>query len=321
MRGSLTEADVARHAEMLGNRVRKTFRARAGRYAAEGTTAFRLYDRDIPEVRAVVDWYDGDVVVAEYERDQTATVDDWLGRMGLAVTDALGLAPDRAHLKRRRTRPSAGDRYGATGAQSVKVVQEQGLRFEVELEGHVDTGLFGDHRLTRARVRRAALGRVVLNLYGYTGAFTVYAAAGGAMSSVTVDRSRQYLAWARRNLALNDLDLPEHRTVEDDAEHFLRAAARDGRSWDLVVLDPPSFSTAGVDAALDVQRDHRRLVIAALDVLRPGGTLWFSTNHQRFAPDLEGLGLREVTDETLPEDHRGRATHRCWESVRASRRG
>ena len=299
-------------AEMLGNRLRKNFRRLQGRFEREGVGAFRLYDWDVPEIRAAVDWYEGHLVVAEYEREQTRSAAGWLEAMGAAAASALGVEGGRVHLKVRRTRPRTGERYPRLGQTGERLaVRERGLRFWVNLTDHVDTGLFPDHRETRARVRTEASGKEVLNLFGYTGSFTCAAAAGGAVRTVTVDTSAPYLSWARENLALNGLAGAQNELVRADARDFL---ARSGPRFGLCVLDPPSFSTRSGALPFDVQRDHRALVLAALGALLPGGVLYFSTNHQRFEPRLEGLRAEEITRETAPRDYR-RTPHRCFRIV------
>jgi len=312
--------DVERHAVMLAHRVRKTFRRLHPRFERRQIGAFRLYDRDIPEVRVVVDWYEGHLVVAEYERRQTASIPGYLRRLAEAAGEALAVPPERVHGRRRRTRPAEGERYGRLSTTGRRVeVREGDLRFLVNLDDYVDTGLFPDHRETRRRVRAESPGKRFLNLFGYTGTFTCHAAAGGARTTTTVDRSAAHLRWARDNLELNDLWGERHALVTAEVDGFLAQAAREGLRWDLAVLDPPSFSTGRGAPSFDVQRDHRALVRRTLERLAPGGVLYFSTNHQRFDPQLDGLGpgeLREVTAETLPEDYRNRQVHRCWRLVR-----
>ena len=306
--------DIPRQAEMLANRVRKNFRRLRRPFEREGVGAFRLYDWDVPEIRAAVDWYEGHLVVAEYERSQTRAAAGWLEAMGEAAAAALGVSAGHVHLKRRRTHPARGERYGRQGHGGERIaVRERGLRFWVNLTDYIDTGLFPDHRETRARVRAEADGRDVLNLFGYTGSFTCAAAAGGARRTVTVDTSAPYLAWAGENLALNGLAGPRHELVREDARDFL---ARCGPRFTLCMLDPPSFSTRAGAAPFDVQRDHRALVEAALAALEPGGVLYFSTNHQRFEPRLQGLRAEEITRETAPPDYR-RTPHRCFRIVPA----
>lgn len=311
----LTPEQIERHADMLGNRVKKRFAHLSKRFARQDIDVFRLYDWDIPEVRAVVDWYGGHVVVAEYARLQTGP--DYLPRMGAAVGQALGVPPERVHLKERRTGTGEGPRYQASGRGGERFqVRERDLRFWVNFSDRLDTGLFADHRETRALVRGMASGRTFLNLYCYTGAFTVAAAAGGARGTTSVDRSATWLDWVADNLALNGLDGPAHEIVQEDTPRFLDAAQAAGRRWDLVFLDPPSFSGSRTSGdAFDVNRDHPDLVRRALAVTAPGGTLFFSTNHQRFEPRLDELPavrVEEITGVSIPEDYRNRQVHRLW---------
>ena len=285
---------------MLANRVRKAFRKLAPRFQRENVGAFRLYDRDIPEIRAAVDWYEGHLVVAEYGREQTRGA-PFLPTVARAAAEALEVPWERVHLKVRHT----GEKYRRlAGTGHRLVVRERDLRFQVNLDDYIDTGLFNDHRDTRARVRAESSGTKFLNLFAYTGSFTCAAGAGGARQTTSVDASRGYLAWAEENLALNGL---RGELVRSGVDEFLRGAG--SRRWTLCVLDPPSFSDKG-GAIFDVQRDHRSLIERVLAVLEPGGVLWFATNHQRFVPSLSGL--RYTEEDTVPVDYRNRAVHRAF---------
>ena len=300
---------LERQAQMLADRARKSLRKLHPRFQQRGVGAFRLYDRDIPEIRAVVDWYEGHLVIAEYERTQTQGL-PWLTTMAEAVAGALSVPMERVHLKRRRT----GKKYARLSRKNERIiVRENDLRYLVNLDDYIDTGLFADHRETRARVRAEARNAKFLNLFAYTGSFTCAAAAGGARRTVTVDTSEAYLGWARENLELNGLASERHELVRGDARDFL---ARAGRRFSLCVLDPPSFSTRAGAPPFDVQRDHRKLIESALAVLLPGGVLYFSTNHQRFEPRLDGLRATEITGETAPPDYR-RTPHRSFRMVNA----
>ena len=276
--------NLQEQARMLANRVRKNFRKLYPRFERQGVGAFRLYDRDIPEIRAAVDWYEGHLVVAEYAREQTRGV-PWLEAIASAAAEALSVPSERLHLKVRSTGASY-PRLARTGKRIE--VRERDLTFLVNLDDFIDTGLFADHRETRSRVRAEARGTKFLNLFAYTGSFTCAA----------------YLDWARDNLRLNGLS---GELVRSGVDAFLRAAG--ARRWTLCVLDPPSFSDSG-GRDFEVQRDHRDLIERALSVLSPAGVLWFSTNHQRFAPALEGL--RYTEEDTVPEDYRNRAAHRAF---------
>ena len=293
---------------MFANRVRKNFRKLHPRFEQRRIGAFRIYDRDIPEIRAAIDWYEGHLVVAEYAREQTAGI-PWLETMARAAADALEIPWERVHLRKRR----AGEKYERLARKGVRIeVREGDLRFLVNLDDYIDTGLFADHRETRALVRKEASGKRFLNLFAYTGTFTCSAAKGGALQTTTVDASQTYLDWARDNLRLNSLT--EGELVRADVGDFL---ARVGsRRWQLCVLDPPSYTDHG-GKVFDIQRDHRALIEKTLAVLEPGGVLWFSTNHQRFEPRLDGLEFLEMTQQTVPEDYRNRAAHRSFRIVNA----
>ncbi len=311
------QARIEKQAQMLANRVRKRFKHLHKRFARRNIEVFRLYDWDIPEIRAVVDWYDGHLVIGEYTRQQT--VPEWLPAMGRAVAEVLGVPGDKVHLKARRAGRQGGRRYERIDHTDRKIiVNERDLRFFVNPYDFVDTGLFSDHRNTRQMVREMAAGRDFLNLYCYTAAFTCYAAKGGARTTLSVDRADTAVRWARQNLELNAIPLGSHTLVQMHALDFLTKARAGGYTYDLAVVDPPSYSTTRVDGEqFDIARDHPRLLEAVIAVMRPGATVFFSTNHQDFQPRLTGLPLKaleEITEKTIPEDYiRRRAPiHRCW---------
>jgi 23S rRNA (cytosine1962-C5)-methyltransferase len=300
---------------MLANRVGKTFKKLAPGFAKEEIEVFRLYDWDIPEVRMVVDWYNGHLVCSEYTRQQTENLPEYALELSLAAARALNVPEENVHVKGRRTRPRTGDRYEKRERTGHRMpVKERGLSFWVNLDDFLDTGLFADHRETRQRVREEARGKRVLNLFCYTGAFSVYAAAGGARQVTSVDASRTYLDWAEDNFALNGLRADAHRFMKDDAREHLFYNKQRGDRYDLIVCDPPSFSVGREREDFDVQRDHPELVRACLDMLLPGGVLYFSTNHQRFESKLDTLGVpfEDITAKSVPKDYRNRTVHRCY---------
>lgn len=311
-------ANRYRHqADMLANRVKKRFRHLRKRFAKANIEVFRLYDWDIPEIRAVVDWYAGHLVVGEYTRRQSPP--EWLPMMGAAVGSALAVAPDQIHLKERFYGKGDGRRYRRIDhTDRMIVVSERDLKFLVNPWDYVDTGLFGDHRNTRQLVREMAGGKEVLNLFCYTGAFSCYAARGGARLTVSVDRSKTAVRWARRNYELNGLCEKENRLVQAHVFEFLSAARGKGQRFDLAVVDPPSFYTIeSENESFDVVADHVKLLKDVSALMRPGATVFFSTNHQNFTSRLESLnvsGILEITSQTIPEDyvHKRKTIHRCW---------
>ncbi|MBT2969150.1 MAG: oxidoreductase [gamma proteobacterium symbiont of Ctena orbiculata] len=299
------------------NRLRKNQRHWNKWARRRDISCYRLYDRDMPEFPLAVDWYEGEVHVQLFARKGREPLEAPAEKaVGEAVCEALEI-PAAALAFKTRQRQRGAAQYEKTGKPGRRrVIGEAGLKFEVDLHSYLDTGLFLDHRETRALIRRRAGGRRMLNLFAYTGSFSVYAAAGGALATTSVDLSNTYLDWTRRNLALNDFTEEEHQLVRSDVNEFLRQARRERRVYGLIVLDPPSFSNSKkMQATLDLQRDHRRLIEACLGLLIPGGELYFSTNKRRFKidPALASLpACEEITDQTVPDDFKRHPAHRCW---------
>ena len=312
-------------ADQIGDfrrRLAKRFKHLAKWARRQNYEAFRVYDRDIPEIPLAIDWYAGWLHVAEYDRPHERTEIEhevWLDRMLEAAAAELGVPPGQSFLKARR-RQRGGRQYEKVGQQkALLAVREGDLAFEVNLSDYLDTGLFLDHRTTRSLVRADAAGKRMLNLFCYTGSFSVSAAAGGAAETVSVDLSNTYLDWTRTNLARNNFtDAARHRTVRDEARAFLLHRSRRGEApFDLVVVDPPTFSrSAKSETPFDVERDHAELIGLVAENLSPGGVVYFSTNFRRFhlAADLlsERFTIREITSRTTPEDFRDRRPHRGW---------
>ena len=306
-------------------RLAKRFKHLAKWARRQGTEAFRIYDRDIPEIPLVIDWYAGWLHAAEYERPHDRTDiehDVWLDKMIEAAGAELGVPATQMFLKVRKRQRDGGQYEKVDQRQAVLEVQEGGLAFEVNLSDYLDTGLFLDHRQTRGMVRAEAQGKRMLNLFSYTGAFSVYAAAGGAAETVSVDLSNTYLDWTRTNLARNGFrDAGRHRLVRDEARAFLDHRARRGEAhFDLVVVDPPTFSrSARSDTPWDIQQDHVELLTLLAHNLSPGAVVYFSSNFRRFRLDAERLAplyaVREITNRTIPEDFRNERIHRAWRLV------
>lgn len=299
----------------LTNRVLKNQRHLARWARREGIEAYRLYDRDMPEFPLAIDRYRDWLHVQLFEKRRPLGGDE-LDAIRAGLAQALDLPAPQMVLKyRRRQRGAEQYQRQETGAPSFTVA-ERGLRFEVNLARYLDTGLFLDHRDTRQLIRERAADRTFLNLFAYTGSFTVYAAAGGARRSVTVDMSHTYQAWSRRNLVLNGFDDDRHSLVQADVLAFLERMRQARARFDLVMLDPPSFSNSKrMQATFDVQRDQVALLTSALALLAPGGELYFSNNRQGFKLDPrigERAFVEEITAQTLPPDFRRHAPHRCW---------
>ncbi|HEY0766607.1 MAG TPA: bifunctional 23S rRNA (guanine(2069)-N(7))-methyltransferase RlmK/23S rRNA (guanine(2445)-N(2))-methyltransferase RlmL [Steroidobacteraceae bacterium] len=314
-------------ARMFANRLGKNLKRLRGWAQRAGVSCYRLYDADMPEYAFAIDWYraiepdESWLYVQEYAAPAEIELDAVRRRRGevlATLPQATGVASERIRVRmRRRTR--RGQQYEKLNEQThFRVVTEGGFKFRVNFEDYLDTGLFLDQRVTRARLRDAARGKRFLNLFAYTGTATVYAAAGGAATTTSVDLSRTYLEWAQRNLALNGLAGDAHVWVQADCREWLQEAARGSARFDLVFLDPPTFSNSKrMEGVLDIERDHPELIDACARLLAPDGLIIFSTNAQRFrlAEMLaERYQIRDVSAVTLPKDFvRNPRIHRCFE--------
>jgi 23S rRNA (cytosine1962-C5)-methyltransferase len=312
-----------RQADEFANRLRNRAR-HLRRWPKRGITCYRLYERDVPDVPLVVDRYESALHISEFARPHdrsTAQHADWLDLMARTAADVLEIPRAQVFVKH-RDRKRGSDQYQRVDNRAAQfVVHEAGLKFVVNLSDYVDTGLFLDHRITRQMVRDAAAGKRFLNLFAYTGAFSVYAAAGGALATTTVDKSTTYVDWARHNLELNGFMGPAHQVVRSDIRAFLDQLS-DRDVWDLAVVDPPTFSnTKGLENDWDVQRDHVGLLQQLARHIAPDGVVYFSANFRRFKldePALTDYIIRDITRQTIPEDFRNDRIHMCWQ---LSRRG
>ncbi|HET8763810.1 MAG TPA: bifunctional 23S rRNA (guanine(2069)-N(7))-methyltransferase RlmK/23S rRNA (guanine(2445)-N(2))-methyltransferase RlmL [Rhodanobacter sp.] len=309
-------------AQMLRNRLEKNLKHLHRRLVREDIHCFRAYDQDLPEYAAAIDVYADEggapwVHVQEYRAPATVPMAAAQQRLReiVRVAGEVFAAPRERVAVKTRERGKGGSKYGQFDQRGEFVeVAEGGLRFLVNLTDYLDTGLFLDHRLVRAKLRELARGRRFLNLFAYTGTASVYAAAGGARDTVSVDLSATYLDWASRNLALNDFIGVHHRLVQADALTFLRG---DHAHYGLVYVDPPTFSNSKRAGDFDVQRDHVALLAACAERLTDDGVIVFSNNFRRFKLDTEALaGTFAVEDWSAPsipfDFARHPGIHGCW---------
>ena len=301
----------------LVNRLRKQARRWARWARREGVTAYRVYDFDIPEFRLTVDRYGDAAVATTFPTARAIREGRELDPAALrrAVAEGLGLPAEDVFIKRKAPKRWGREQYERESAEGRRVaVEEYGARFWVNLSDYVDTGLFLDHRGTRQRVREEAGGKDVLNLFSYTGAFSVHAALGGARRVTSVDLSNTYLAWFQENLHLSGLDRSRHEVVRSDVMRWVRQSPE--RQWDLAVVDPPSWSNSKkMVTDFEVQRDHVDLIRAVRRLLRPGGVIYFSTHYRSFEFDptaASGCRWEELTPASIPPDFRRRDVHRCF---------
>ncbi|HHE3577457.1 bifunctional 23S rRNA (guanine(2069)-N(7))-methyltransferase RlmK/23S rRNA (guanine(2445)-N(2))-methyltransferase RlmL [Pasteurella multocida] len=313
---TLTSAQVAVD---FANRLQKNSKKIEKWAKQQGINAYRLYDADLPEYNLAVDRYDDHIVVQEYAAPKNIDENKARQRLLDAVTATLqvtGVETNKLILKVRQKQKGTNQYEKLANKGDYFYVNEYGAKLWVNLTDYLDTGLFLDHRLTRKMLGEMAKGKDVLNLFAYTGSATVHMALGGAKSTTTVDMSNTYLNWAEQNLLLNDLEGKQHKLIQADCLQWL---ARCDRQFDLIFVDPPTFSNSKrMEDSWDVQRDHIKLMTQLKRILRPNGTIVFSNNKRGFKMDVEGLetlGLSavDITAKTLPLDfERNKQIHNCW---------
>ncbi|TGN41889.1 bifunctional 23S rRNA (guanine(2069)-N(7))-methyltransferase RlmK/23S rRNA (guanine(2445)-N(2))-methyltransferase RlmL [Marinobacter confluentis] len=307
-------------ADMLRNRLKKNLKT-IGQWARkQDIGCYRLYDADMPEFALAIDVYEGRVHVQEYMAPKS--VDEGSARERLAeamavIPDALGIDSSDMVCKQRQRQTGLNQYEKQEASGEFFTVHEHGCAFRVNLKDYLDTGLFLDHRPVRHWIQRHAAGKRFLNLFCYTGAATVHAAAGGASRSLSLDMSKTYVKWAQDNLALNGADLTHHRVEQADCLQWLAEKPGSDQRFDLIFMDPPTFSnSARMAGVLDIQKDHARLISQAMQRLTSEGLLIFSNNFRRFKLDdsVEAdYAVLEVSKDTLDKDfQRNARIHRCW---------
>lgn len=329
--------------EQFANRLRKNARLRRKWAKREGVSCYRVYDADLPDYSAAIDLYEGCpqtpgrwLVIAEYAAPKT--IDPALAQA--RMLDILAIAPrildvpaEHVHAKA-RMRSRGGSQYGKQGAgkggsgeraniarRRLPLIEEGGLTFAVNFDDYLDVGIFLDHRVTRNLVREhAKQARRFLNLFAYTGTATCYAADGGVEETVTVDLSNTYLDWAERNMRQNGFVGPQHHFVRDDVLAWIRDQRQTRNRWDLIFVDPPTFSNSSKMGrrTWDVQRDHVELLAGVSRLLAQSGHAIFSCNLRGFRPETRklaraGVVLQDITAQTIPEDFaRNQKVHHCY---------
>ena len=320
-----------RASEQFASRLRKVFKERRKWAARTGVTCYRVYDSDLPDYAVAIDVYTGSgdargnvyLHIAEYAPPASVDPDKARHRFN----DALAIAPIVCNVRpdhvfsKTRVREKGGSQYRNAGQRAyVTTVDEGGYQFEVDLAGRLDTGLFLDHRSTRGIIERKAEGARFLNLFAYTGTASVYAAGGGAVTTTTVDLSQTYLDWAKRNMVANGFKGAAHAYERGDVMRWITEARRSGKRYDLIFVDPPTFSNSKTmgKRTWDVQRDHVELLIGVTHLLSEEGEAIFSCNLRSFKPyheELEkyGVEIEDISLETIPEDFaRTPKIHKCF---------
>lgn len=321
--------------EMFLNRLQKN-KKELGRWARKnGIFAYRVYDRDVPQVPVAVDRYTSeeglDYLVLNYFRgpyDQSEDASDRvmdarIGKIVDRIAGCYGIAPSEVYVKLREKKKGNSQYEKLSQNQDCVVVREGAARFLVNLSDYLDTGLFLDHRPLRLRIGEESRGKHILNLFCYTGSFSIHAGLGGAASTTSVDLSPTYIQWAGENARINGLDSKNHEWITADVlEWVFQEGYWKRKKFDTILLDPPTFSNSKkMDQIWDLQAGYQDLITKLTkDYLAPQGVLYFSTNFRKFRMEEEGLGegiaCQDISESTIPRDFRDPKIHRCWRIVR-----
>ncbi len=304
---------------MFHNRLLKVWKHNSKIARKQELTCFRFYDHDLPEFPFAIDFYEGVVHAAEYKRRHGMEEDEheaWLQACKEEIATVLEINAAQIFMKVRQRKAGRQGQYEKFGVEKAeKIVGESGLKFIINLTDYLDTGLFLDHRITRGMVRDLAKGKRVLNLFCYTGSFSVYAAAGGAKSITSVDLSKTYINWAKRNMQYNKLYNPDiHEFIEEDVLQVIEDLPTN--TFDLIICDPPTFSNSkSMKTDLDVQRDHVFLLKKLLKASTEDGKIFFSNNYRDFQLDrdsIPALTVKDISKLTTPFDFQGKLQRSCF---------
>lgn len=304
----------------LKNRLQKNLKKLKTYLQKNKIEAFRLYNKDIPEYPYLVDIYDNKAVI--YEQGKKLVGEDEVLRelhqkdIELAITEVLGIPANMQFFKIRQ-KQKGNEQYKPLAPENTDyfMINEPPMRFWVNLERYLDTGLFLDHRPLRQHLLNNSEGKIVLNLFCYTGSLSVAAAKGGA-SVVSMDMSRTYLDWAQENFVINDLDPKDHRFIQADVLKGLKILEEQREKFDVIILDPPSFSNSKrMEEDLDIERDHAIMIRDCMRLLQLDGTLYFSTNKRKFElhtiVDSQYV-VKEISQWTIPMDFHQTHIHQAW---------
>lgn len=302
----------------LKNRIRKNYQHIRKWAKKTKTNAFRIYDKDIKEYPVAIDFYDGRFSVHYFagSREEEEPKED-LYHLVMSTLKSLFNVKEEDVYWRTRVKREEKEQYSkAEDSQEFFTVLEYGVTFKVNLRDYLDTGLFLDHRETRQIVAKESIGKSLLNLFAYTGSFSVQAAAAGASATKTVDMSNTYLDWAYDNFLLNKLSLESNTLVREDCLKFLENEVHSKNRYDVIIIDPPTISRSKkMDQFFDIQIDYIFLLSAALQLLKENGVIFFSTNSRKFTLDVTqfpNCSIIDISKKTIPMDFHSAKIHRCW---------
>lgn len=311
--------ELSDKSDMLANRIKKNYKSLKKWAKKNSTDCFRLYDRDIPEIPVAIDYYAGRFNIQYFRKKSNIDENvpqEIIAEVNSAIMKCFNVFMEGIFWKIRKQRQKL-DQYEKQDERGATFpVYENGLRFLINLTDYLDTGLFLDHRNARKIIMETAKDKVVLNLFSYTASFSVYAAAGGAKSSVTVDMSNTYTEWGKKNFQINKISTRVHKILRDDCIKFIEDEIFTDHRYDLVILDPPTISRSKkMTGMFDVNRDYVELLNKIAKILNPGGKILFSNNSLRFKMNFELLPdfkIEDITAKTLPHDFKNKKIHKAW---------
>lgn len=303
---------------MFRNRLEKVYKHLSRQAKRLGISCYRIYDHDLPEFPFIIELYEDKLYASEYKRKHAMTDEEheeWLMACRKIMSEVLQIPEQSIFLKLRQRKEGRQGQYQKMDeAGNEFIAHENGLKFIVNLSDYLDTGLFLDHRITREMVRTLSAGKRVLNLFSYTGSFSVYAVAGSALKVVSVDLSKTYLSWAEKNRQINFPDFKNHEVIHANVKQYLKTVPE--KSFDLIVMDPPTFSNSKrMEDILDIQKDHVELINDCMKVLYEKGILFFSTNYTKFSIEKEKLQaseIKDITKQTTSFDFAGKLKRQCF---------
>ena len=304
---------------MFENRLLKVYKHKSKQAKRLNISCWRVYDHDLPEFPFCIELYDDKVYLAEYLRRHGMTDEEheaWLEACVVVVCKILSVKNEDVYIKQRRRMHHRNQQYEKLdAAKEFFTVEENGLKFLINLTDYLDTGLFLDHRTTRQLFKEQSINKRVLNLFCYTGSFSVYAANAGAASVTSVDLSKTYLTWAEDNFVINQFkDKEKYHFIHEDVKQYLKTLQPN--SFDLTIIDPPTFSNSKrMKDFLDIQRDHAELLNDVLHATSPNGIVYFSTNFTKFVLEKEKINateIKDITKATTPFDFEGKLKRWCY---------
>ena len=305
----------------LSNRIRKNIKAIKSYVQKNNLTCYRLFDWDMPEYPLCIDKYENKIHVAEYKTKHPLNDHDyqiWMNESLEAIKEVFNIGDELLFVKRRERQKGDTQYEKVADTKQFDIVHENGFNFLVNMNDYLDTGLFLDHRLTRLMAMKEAQGKKVLNLFAYTGSFSVYTLAGGASHVTTVDLSNTYLNWAKENFKVNGFDPERHQFIKTDVKEWIKNDPEE--LFDLVILDPPTVSRSKMSKSkFDIQPDHPELIHHVLKHMNKGGILYFSTNFRDFqfqSKRIQASSIQDISFETIPDDFRNKKIHYCWKIIK-----